>query len=1665
MTKTFSFLKLFFKLILWVSISFLLLFIVIAILIQIPSIQNKVVNYATSFVSGKTHTRVDIKNISISFPKSVVIEGLFLEDIKKDTLLFVGEAKVSLAFRDLFNNKIHVNSCALDKVNLKLSRIETDSLFNYNFLLTAFTDTTKLPNTEPVKKSTWTFSIDNVTLNNIVLHYDDDNGGIKMAADLKHLKLKMNQIDMVHALYSIDELIIENLTASVLITKSGKTNQKKSESVLPKIAATKILINNINFIYGDSVGKQSIVADIIQLKLKDASIDLQKQNVTVDNLALSKSKINFNRNDEVMVDSTVIVKNNTTEKSDWKVSLKGIDLEDNSLAYLVVNKPVIKNTFDAGHLDYKNLSLQATNFYYSTDKTEVSIKKFSTVDQNNFSITKFETDFVMDQHSISASKLKIKTTNSTIDADLGIKYPSLNALKDSIQLMIVNADIKNVSVKNSDILYFNSQLSQQPFFKNVLNVTTVSGLINGPVNNLNGKNVIVHTGTKTTLKTDFIIAGLPSVQTAYFNFPNLKINSGKKDIEMIVGTSIPKSIELPENLSAEIAFKGKLKSFESTLGISCSYGAAHIFANIDKNENFRSKAVITNFDLGSLLKNKVMFGPISVNAEMNGSGLKKETIKAKINAEVSQIYLNKYTYHKLNIDGSIAGEEFEGKVNLNDENAAFDFAGLVNFNPHQEQYKFHLNLKGADLQKLGFTKDSIRIGLIAESDVKGGTINEINGKAVITKVNIVVSGKNYTLDSLLVASINEPNKSELNVSSAIVGIKYTGAILPTSLPQELSNFINKYFPFSDSIQQTQKIESQNFNFEIQLHNHPILSEVFFPQLKEFVPGLIHGSFDSQKNELKLNAAMKKIVYGTTEINDLLIDVNSDVNALNYKISCSNILNSQIKLDNLLVDGKLSNKTIFANISSIDSTKNKKLVIRSVINKDKNTYKLTLDPKDFYLMYDRWTIASDNYIEFGKQGFLIHHLFINKNESQINVASLHDQFNDDLNIGIKNFKLDDISRIIEKDSSLVKGIVNGNVLLKKVNTTYGLIADAKINNLFVRNVPIGNLSVKAENPTTKKFNVDINLSGASNDLTANGYFISNDSSSSINLKTTIQSLSMKTVEAFSMGNITEASGNLSGNLLLEGKINSPDVTGEITFNNVFIKPAALNNQLQLKHETVKIKKDGIYFNSFTILDPDLHTAIIDGTVKMTHFNDFIFGLNVNTKNFLLFNTTSKDNKEFYGKMIIDSKIDVSGPMTLPVVNAKLKMKKGSNFTFAVPEETLKADKGKDIVEFFDSVKLNSILKEDLKNVKQKSALTGFDISSIIEIDKEATLRLLIDPSSSDSLVVKGEAALSFAIDRSGKMSLTGAYNVNDGLYLVSLESVIKRKFIIDPGSTIVWNGDPMDAEITINATYSVRASPYDLIADQMSGLSETDKNEYKQRYPFLVKLKLRGELLHPEISFEIQLPPEDKGILGGAVNAKLNLLNDDPSLLNKQVFALLVLGRFIQENPLQTESSGALTAARTTVGKFLSAQLNQLSSKVVPGVELNFDVQSYDDYQSGQAQGRTQVDIGVKKQLLNERLTVQVGGLVDVEGEKAKQNTASDITSDVTLEYKMTDDGRYRLKGFRHNQYEGAIEGSLVETGAGVLYVRDFNKWNEFFNKPSNKSDLSKKNNSNETINP
>jgi hypothetical protein len=178
------------------------------------------------------------------------------------------------------------------------------------------------------------------------------------------------------------------------------------------------------------------------------------------------------------------------------------------------------------------------------------------------------------------------------------------------------------------------------------------------------------------------------------------------------------------------------------------------------------------------------------------------------------------------------------------------------------------------------------------------------------------------------------------------------------------------------------------------------------------------------------------------------------------------------------------------------------------------------------------------------------------------------------------------------------------------------------------------------------------------------------------------------------------------------------------------------------------------------------------------------------------------------------------------------------------------------------------------------------------------------------------------------------------------------------------------------------------------------------------------------------------------------LRQQPDQLNKQVFALLLLNRFIGENPFASESGGTTVSslARESASKILSQQLNNLAGDLISGVELNFDLVSSQDYTTGQLENKTDLNVGISKKLLNDRLKVTVGSSFGLEGPQQQNQEASTIAGDVIIEYQLSKDGRYKLKAYRKNKYQVALQGQVVETGVAFVITLDYNEFKELFEK-------------------
>ncbi|MGE5316718.1 MAG: translocation/assembly module TamB domain-containing protein, partial [Chloroflexota bacterium] len=743
-------------------------------------------------------------------------------------------------------------------------------------------------------------------------------------------------------------------------------------------------------------------------------------------------------------------------------------------------------------------------------------------------------------------------------------------------------------------------------------------------------------------------------------------------------------------------------------------------------------------------------------------------------------------------------------------------------------------------------------------------------------------------------------------------------------------------------------------------------------------------------------------------------------------------------------GSVADNKIMYKINAAKSDTFNVLRTSGAYTRNGEEYILIMD-EPFILNNTAWNIAPDNKITFNKKGINAQQVILSGEDQMV---SLITQPGDDvpLKVAFENFKLSNISLIVEKDKPLARGELNGHFILFKINGVSAFTSDLSIDSLRVMDIPVGNIKMLADNSKNpQQFDVDFKLTGYDNDVKAGGYYLAHDSIGELNMKVDIPRLNMAAIEPFTFGQVSRMSGFLSGGLTVGGTTNQPDINGKLQFNDVaFVAPYA-NTYLKVGNNVLTVGNKRILFDNLTLVDTVNNKAVVNGYADFADFGNLRFDIRLNTENFLAMNSTkSQGNMPLYGKVLLDSDIHLTGTPSSPVVDMKVQLDNGTEVVYVMPETQYSLNESEGVVVFTDSLSYRKdILKTD--SVEQsKATVEGITLNASITFEPEAILKMMVDPVAGDSMYVSGEGTLNFNLDPGGQMNLTGRYDINDGGYNITLNELIKRQFSLSKGSSITWTGDIMDAIVDLTAVYKVKTSPLILMEDQLAGADDSERGDYKNQLTFLVYLKMTGNLLKPDITFDIDQPENEKGAIGGTVNSKLNELKTDESQLNKQVFALLTLNRFLGQDPFETGNAPMTveSATRASASKILTQQFSALSEKYIKGVDLDVGVNSFEDRSS--QEGRTQLQLGVSKELFNDRVTVQVGSNVELEGQRARQDQTNNIAGNINVEYKLTPNGRYRLRGFRRIEYENPIESELINTGIGFSYSRDFRNLRQIF---------------------
>ncbi len=1653
------------KWLLWIIVAVLLLPVMLLLLLQIDGVQNYIRQQGESYLQKKLNTRVKIGYLRARGWQYLELKNVFVADTTNHALFYSGTLKVHYNLLSLLSNEIKIDKLEWDSVLVNAYRLN-DSTFNYQFAIDAFVKPSTKPDTlSNSSGTTLQYLLKDITLKQFRIRYEDHPGGMDAILSWKEIRLDPDDLLVDDGVYSFRGIAVDSLRGyfrqyyipSKVAATAPPPEPKDTNATSLHLLLKKLTINNSSFLYSSDAIGISTAWTVGKLTLLNSSLDQDSTRIQVGDL-----KVQYTGGTVALMpgkDKTPPAPDTTPNT--WKVVATQVSLERLAVRYDNGAPPpkAAGPNPDYNHLFLSNINTHIANVKYQPDTISAALKSMTVRDWSGFTIKKANMDVVFTPQSLSLNNLLVQTNKSTLRKNITVTVPSWADASKDLDKIGLDANLDSVSVALGEWLGFvpdaRKNKSLDPLWNKEL---TLSAILKGNLGLLNIKDLYVndHAGNLIKMSNGEVShAANPDKLNA--NLTGLYIQSGNKPLRAwLPAGTLPDTPRIPENFLITGSFSGGMKDMNTNLQLRSDYASADIKARlINITDSLRSSYNINvpylHVNPGKLLMDTT-YGWVNGSLNATGNGYTIKGMIARATAQLNDAHYNGYTYHDITVTGDINKGVFRAHGESADTSITTTFqvegalsdSGIHNFHTDMEITK-------ADLYTTNWYSQPLTLMGNLHAEFSSIDPQRIEGNAFLTQWKILLNDNIIPLDTVALTATHT-DQQYIDLKTPMGVINTWGQFDYTKIGNAFSMILAKPLQPMDTAKLMIPPAGQSLAWKGSLVWPKSLHDLM-PTLRIDQPLIFSGRLNSDSSLLVFQANAPKINYDSLQIDSLAIMASILDTALQAKVSLTHLAHPTFPLQHTMLTAQADTGLVNFDLVLQDTRYKPKYQLGGYLDfLPDSIMKIAIKP-GLLLNYQQWTVDKDNMLRLKNHFPDSANIRLSQGNQSIHLVTQQDTATTPaVQLKIENFQLSTITAMVSSDTLLANGLLNADANVRNWNTSPIIDAKLRIDSLTVKNAPVGTLTAQVSNPVANQYKLDAMLSGADNSVNVAGTY-----DTTLQAHVAIEKLSMKTVEPFTFGSMHHMYGTASGVFDVSGTTSAPKVKGEMHFSQAGGVVTFLGNNLHLPDETIVIDDRGIVFNNVVIADSLNNEMVMNGRINSRDYSRFNFNLDVNADNFMALGPQQNNDQWLYGPAYVDSKIKIRGSLDLPRIDANVKLRDKSSITVILPQDEPGLADREGVVEFVDmSNPIDSALIAEKDSIKYANPrLKGINFSGVAEITPASTIKIVIDSQNGDYVQAKGTASINATLDPSSKMSLTGRYEIDEGKYEMSLNQLIKRSFDIQKGSYISFSGDAMDADLNITAKYTVNAPAIDLVQDQLGNMSAEDRNRYKQRIPFEVYLMIKGNLKKPDISFQLDMPERERNDFNGAPYNRIKQINQVPSELNKQVMGLLVLNTFIPDDPTSTldNSGGGIgQAARNSVSKILSQQLNNLAGNLIKGVDLNFDLQSKEDYSSGSAQEQTNLNIGASKRLFNDRLTVSVGSNIMLTG---NTQNASSLIGDISVDYKLTRDGRYRVRVYQRNDNQSVIEGQLVETGVAFMLVMDYDEFREILQRSKSKADQKK----------
>jgi len=1269
-------------------------------------------------------------------------------------------------------------------------------------------------------------------------------------------------------------------------------------------------------------------------------------------------------------------------------------------------------------LEFNNLNLNATNFLINGSDVSARINTLTFRDSRGLTIKNMVTEFEYTLDHMTFANLSIKTPKSFLNGDLTFKY-NREELQDFTNKVEVVASFKDSDVMLNELNTFYNEFGVEDHAK-------FSVSLSGTLNDLTMMNLRLNTSSQTKVYGDINFKNLFNVEPNTFemdgDFSNLSSNyyDLKSLMPNILGASIPSIFSKLGGFT--IYGKTKITSTDIVADLKINTALGHIesdlnllrFNDID-NASYKGNVVFEEFDLGEIV-NDPNIKATTFDLEVNGKGFTLENLNTNIKGHVFNLNYNNYDYKNIDISGQLGNKIFNGDLISHDENLKFKFKGLADMSAQVSALDFTAEVEYANLRALNFvTKDSIAIfkGDII-MDMDGSSIDDAFGTLTFNNTTYINQNDSYFFDDFEITSrfvdkeriveINSPDIIEGQVSG-IFKFKDIGRLVENSIGSIYTNYV------------PHKVENDQYlDFNFTIYNKIV--EVFYHDLELGKNTFVKGRIESDRHGFNLTFKSPKIKLFDYFANDIQVKIDNgnplfntfiEIDSINtkfYNVSKFNLINVTVR-DTLFIKSEFNggknnndqyNLSLFYTIDednkSVVGFKKSEIIIKDnewVINQQKNQLNKVAFDRSF------------------KEFDISEVVFSHKDEEIQLSGALRDSTYKDIKLRFMDVDLNKVTPTL--DSISFGGILNGNLDILQQNGIYVPDSDVSIEKFMFNDYMLGDLRADiVGNQSLTNYTVDLFLRNDNlKSLDITGNIDVSATNSNIDLDVEFREFDLEPLNVFGADVITNIRGLASGDVKVSGDIKKPQIDGQLILDNAGLAIPYLNVDYAFDFDTeVTLKDQRFLFNDVVLTDSEFFSkATLNGFLSHQNFSDWRLGLDIDTNRLLVLNTDDAEDALYYGTAFMNGTASIFGPTDQLVIEVDGSTAQGT--VFKIPLNDVESFGDNSYIHFLSPEEKAARLKGETITETQ---VKGLELKFDLNVNQNADIEIVIDRNSGSTIQGSGEGNLLFEINTNGKFKMWGDFSVFKGIYNFSYGGLIQKNLVVEPGGSIIWEGDALKAQINLKAIYKTEANPSVLL-----------DNPINRSIPVNVEIDLTGQLEQPTPDFNLTFPNASS-----TVRSELEYRLETKESRENQALFLLATGSFASEISLGQQAYG-------TIADRVNSLFNDLLSSDDDKLKLGLNFQAGEqtpDYRSDDRLGLTLSTKISDRVLFNGKVGVPIGGVNETV-----------IAGDAEIELLLNEDGTLSAKFFnRENNIRNFGEEIGYTQGVGLSYNVEFDTFRE-----------------------